>query len=53
MGIGTASLGYNAPEEAIANARAGGMEVPEAFWSDLEPLIRDWDIDRGKRIIYR
>ena len=29
--------------ETIQNAEAGSIEIPEAFWDDLEPLIQDWD----------
>ena len=28
--------------EAKANAEAGGVEIPEAFWDDLAPLVKHW-----------
>ena len=30
-------------DEARANAEAGSVEIPEAFWEDLAPLVRHWD----------
>ena len=41
--VTTAIPGARTPEEAIANAKAADMEVPEAFWSDLAPLVRFWE----------
>jgi D-threo-aldose 1-dehydrogenase len=40
--------GARVPEEATENARAGQVEIPEAFWTDLEPLVRHWQqgVDR-------
>jgi D-threo-aldose 1-dehydrogenase len=40
--------GARTPEEAIANAQAGAVEIPEAFWRDLAPLVRHWEagVDR-------
>ena len=36
--------GARTPEEAVENARAGAVEIPEAFWEDLAPLIRHFEI---------
>jgi aryl-alcohol dehydrogenase-like predicted oxidoreductase len=40
--------GARTPEEAVENAHAGQVEIPEAFWEDLTPLIRHFEagIDR-------
>ncbi|MEX1019616.1 MAG: aldo/keto reductase [Litorilinea sp.] len=35
--------GARLPEEAIENARAAQVEIPETFWTDLEPLIQHWE----------
>lgn len=34
--------GARTPEEARANAAAADVVIPEAFWSDLAPLVRHW-----------
>jgi len=34
--------GARIPGEAQANAEAGSVEIPEAFWDDLAPLVRHW-----------
>jgi D-threo-aldose 1-dehydrogenase len=36
--------GARTPEEALANAEAGSVEIPEAFWDDLEPLVQHFEI---------
>ena len=36
--------GARTPEEALANARAGGFDIPESFWEDLAPLVRHFEI---------
>lgn len=41
--ISTAVCGGRNKEETVQNAEAGGVEIPEAFWDDLEPLVKDWD----------
>ena len=28
------------PEEAVENAQAGAVEIPESFWEELAPLVR-------------
>jgi D-threo-aldose 1-dehydrogenase len=35
-------------DEATANAQAGAAEIPESFWTELEPLVRSWEqgVDR-------
>ena len=37
--VATTIPGARTPEEAEANANAGNLEIPEAFWDDLEPLV--------------
>lgn len=34
--------GARIPQEARANAEAGSVEIPEAFWEKLAPLVRHW-----------
>ena len=41
--IATALCGGRNKEETIQNAEAGAVEIPEAFWADLEPLVKDWN----------
>jgi D-threo-aldose 1-dehydrogenase len=36
--------GPRGPEEARANAEAARQPIPEAFWQELQPLVRTWDI---------
>lgn len=40
--------GARTPDEAWACARAGEVPIPDAFWEDLEPLVRHWEsgVDR-------
>jgi D-threo-aldose 1-dehydrogenase len=35
--------GARTPEEAIANAQAASVAIPETFWHDLAPLVRHWE----------
>ncbi len=37
--------GARVPSEARANADAGAKDIPEAFWKDLDPLIRHFEVD--------
>lgn len=37
--------GARVPAEARANANAGDVDIPEAFWSELTPLIRHFEAD--------
>jgi len=41
--VATVIPGARTPEEARANAIAGAAAIPEAFWTDLQPLIRTWE----------
>lgn len=41
--IATAIPGARVPEEAVENIRAGQIEIPDAFWEDLEPLVQHWE----------
>jgi D-threo-aldose 1-dehydrogenase len=36
--------GPRSSDEARANARAAAEPIPEAFWAELGPLVRSWDI---------
>ncbi len=42
--VHTAIPGPRSPEEARANALAARQPIPDAFWSELRPLVRSWDI---------
>src|SRR5690606_34160503 len=35
--------GARTPEEAVQNARAAEVTIPDAFWMDLEPLVQHWE----------
>ena len=41
--VASAIPGARTPDEAIANAQAGELEIPESFWSDLASLVRHWE----------
>ena len=41
--VSCAIPGGRTPEEATANAQAGAVDIPEAFWSDLAPLVQHWE----------
>lgn len=38
--------GARTPEEARANGEAGSTVIPEALWTDLEPLTQDWQVSQ-------
>ena len=40
--------GAETPEQALANLDAADEAIPEAFWPELEPLVRTWEwgVDR-------
>jgi D-threo-aldose 1-dehydrogenase len=40
--------GARTPDEAAASARAGDVAIPDAFWAELDPLVRHWEygVDR-------
>ncbi len=40
--VATTIPGGRNREEVVQNAEAGAIEIPEAFWAELDPLIRDW-----------
>jgi D-threo-aldose 1-dehydrogenase len=42
--VSTTIPGVRRPEQAIANAAAMREEIPEAFWVELEPLVRDFKV---------
>ena len=37
--VATTIPGARTPEEAAANANAGSLDIPEAFWDNLGPLV--------------
>ena len=41
--VTTAIPGARTPAEATENAQATELEIPEAFWDDLAPLVQHWD----------
>jgi len=41
--VATTIPGARSPQEATANAEAAQVEIPEAFWQELEPRIVHWD----------
>lgn len=41
--VTTTIPGARFPQEAVENARAAEVEIPEAFWAELEPLVIHWD----------
>lgn len=41
--VAMAIPGARTPEEAIANAQAAEVVIPEAFWAALAPLVRHWE----------
>jgi D-threo-aldose 1-dehydrogenase len=44
--VASAIPGARNTSEGEANAEAGELEIPEALWEELAPLIRHWDIGR-------
>ena len=41
--VSTVIPGARTPEEAVENVEAAELEIPEAFWVDLDPLVRHWE----------
>ncbi|MFT5366717.1 MAG: D-threo-aldose 1-dehydrogenase [Candidatus Latescibacterota bacterium] len=41
--VATTIPGGRNKQEVVENAQAGGIDIPEALWDDLEPLIQDWE----------
>jgi D-threo-aldose 1-dehydrogenase len=41
--VATAIPGARTPEQARANVAAARVEIPEAFWEALAPLVRHWE----------
>jgi D-threo-aldose 1-dehydrogenase len=41
--VATTIPGGRNKQEVVENAQAGGIEIPDALWQDLEPLIQDWE----------
>lgn len=41
--VATSIPGGRNKQEVVENAHAGGIEIPDALWDDLEPLIQDWE----------
>ena len=46
--VACAIPGATTAAEATANGKAGDLEIPEAFWDELEPLVQHWEegVDR-------
>ena len=44
--VASAIPGAKVKSEAEANADAGELEIPDALWDEVAPLIRHWDIGR-------
>jgi D-threo-aldose 1-dehydrogenase len=42
--------GARTPEEARANAAAAHERIPEAFWQELQPLVKNWDRQRHRQV---
>ena len=42
--VATTIPGARNPAEARANAEAASVDIPEAFWEALQPLVRHWDV---------
>ncbi|HCL29525.1 MAG TPA: hypothetical protein DIC52_13935 [Candidatus Latescibacteria bacterium] len=38
--------GARTPAEARANGEAGSATIPETLWTDLEPLVKDWQVSQ-------
>ncbi len=43
--VATTIPGARTTEEAVRNTEAGGVDLSDAFWADLEPLVRDFSAD--------
>ena len=43
--VATVIPGARVPSEAGINTNAGNIEIPEEFWTALEPLVRHWDYE--------
>lgn len=41
--VATTIPGGRNKQEVVENAQAGAMDIPDALWDDLEPLIQDWE----------
>ncbi len=41
--VTTAIPGARTPDEAVENVKAAELEIPEAFWDDLAPLVQHWE----------
>jgi D-threo-aldose 1-dehydrogenase len=41
--VGAVIPGARTPEEATQNAKASEIEISEAFWDELTPMLRHWE----------
>ncbi len=41
--IATTIPGGRNQKEVVQNAQAGSLVIPDVFWNDLEPLVKDWE----------
>lgn len=44
--IAAAVPGARTPQEAIANAQAAAIAVPDGLWAELQPMVRHWEVGR-------
>jgi D-threo-aldose 1-dehydrogenase len=42
--VATTIPGARVPQEAVENLQAAEVEIPQAFWDDLEPLVQSWNL---------
>jgi D-threo-aldose 1-dehydrogenase len=44
--VATSVPGARTPQEAIQNAQAAAVAIPDALWEELQPLVRDWGVGK-------
>ncbi len=47
--VHTTIVGARTPEQARQNVLAAREVIPEDFWTEVQPLIRHWDLGSGDR----
>ena len=47
--VHTTIVGARTPEQARQNILAARERIPEDFWTEVQPLIRHWDLGAGDR----
>ncbi len=48
--VSTVIPGARTPDEASTNAKASEIDIPEAFWNELEPTLRDWSAAEHRQV---